>query len=507
MNIMDTPVANPTDGITRTESKVLMKAEHILAMTENNPSFPHEEATTEQQGETTRKKKPRKKKATTPGAVSSKSAELSSKECEQQGGTPRKKKPRKKNATEPGALAMTETTEKQGETTRKKKKPRKKNATEPGAAVSSKSAELSSKECEDSAQQVSSSAKEHQASSRQNEPSKNASSSSKSASSASPPTYLPAENTRPPEASSKAAPGATRVNGTGATHHDGTDIEEGGLKMIDTVEAAEESESPPVEAQDGTVTATAIARDDLEQEIRDKLFAEAVEADVIELGSSSTHKNRKWMILSCILLLLIIVGAVVVGVVVATTGTSGEKAAEFREIPSGGDNDPTTPSAPLLDYLKSQSPDGGVALSNLASPQHKAFVWLLGETPENEQGEPIRPEQFEILLSRYAMATLYYSTGGEDWTQSENWLSTSHISTWYPSESNEVDENQKVLKRLKLGGNNLIGTLPGELVFLVNLKELDLSENKLTNKHGNHKASFLSLSNLGKEPSACISNR
>ena len=168
-----------------------------------------------------------------------------------------------------------------------------------------------------------------------------------------------------------------------------------------------------------------------------------------------------------------------------------------------------------------------MALSSILSPQHKAFVWLLGETPENERGElTSSPEQARIL-SRYAMATLYYSTNGAGWRKSQNWLSTSHISTWYPGNFNNSDANLNVLK-LDLRANRLIGTLPDELVFLsslqvidirrnqltgsipseiarlVNLKELILKKNNLTNSLP---PSFQSLSNLGKDPSARVSNR
>jgi hypothetical protein len=563
--IMNILVGDPKDG---TSSKILMNPEQILAMTENSSSLQHEEGSTDQQGKTAKKKSIKKKKATKPGAVASKSAELSSKECEDSaqqslskskkpGSTknePGVKKSAKKGSSKakdsvksqvkrsrssqvvtPGAMAVVNEQEQVAESLALESSVSaggsapKRSSSKPGAFASTSKTEVSVKERQ---------ASRRRRSSRQSEPSRNAS--SKSARSASPPTYFPVENAPPPEAAREAAPGATRLEGIGATHQDGMDLEEGGSATIANVEVAEVSAPPHVEAQDGTVTATAIARDDLEQEVREKLFAEAVEAEVIKPFSSSAHKNRKWMILGCILLLLIIVGAVV-GVVVATGDSGGAKSTEngsgsvndndsITNESTGGISDkgptaaPTTPNSTeqgglaMLDFLKSESPDGGVALSNLASPQYKAYLWILGETPETEQSEPPSPNQRGRILSRYGMATLYYSTGGEDWTQSENWLSTSHICTWYPSESTTCDTNQNVIE-LNLGDNNLIGTLPDELVFvsslegidlrrnaltgsippkfsrLVKLKELELSENNLTN---NLPSSFRLLSNLGK---------
>jgi hypothetical protein len=370
---MNIPVGYPKDG---TNSKVLMKADEILAMTKS--SFHHEEATTEQQGGTRKKKSIKKKEAAEPGAVLSKSAELSSKEYEdsaQQASSSKGKKSgdgtndepgvkksiKKKKATEPGAVlsksaesdsaqqASSSKCKKSGDGTNDepgvKKSVKEKKVTKPGA-VSSKSTELSSKEDEESAQQASSSKGKKKSGKAE------------------------------PEADS----GAIHVKDIAATHQDGIDLERGGSEMTATVgvEAAKESELASVEAQDGTVTATAVARDSLEQEIRDRLVAETVKAEVIKLGSSSTHKKRKWMKLGCILLMLVNVG---IGVVLATGASGGGDAPSNPTGNSGGGNAPSnapsnapttqkfTEGGPTtLDYLESQSPDGGVALSNLASP-------------------------------------------------------------------------------------------------------------------------------------------
>jgi hypothetical protein len=139
-----------------------------------------------------------------------------------------------------------------------------------------------------------------------------------------------------------------------AAHQGGRDPEEAGSNMIGMAEAPAESVPPPVEAQDETVAATAIARNDLEQEMRDQIVAEAVEAEVIKSGSSPAHESRKWMTPGCAILLLVIVGAVVV-VVVAAGDAGGGNA------PAGGGNAPAAPQLtegpPTLDCLKSQFPE------------------------------------------------------------------------------------------------------------------------------------------------------
>jgi hypothetical protein len=558
---------NPKDV---TKSSVLMSPEQILAMTETNSSVQHEETTEEQQGKTEKKKSIKKKKATKPGPVGSKRIELSPKKYDdsaQQASSSKGKKlgdePGVKNSVNKKVLKAKDSVKSKAENNVKG---------EDAASSSMERRYLGAMEVAYEEEQVSGpsvlespvsadgsapkrssskhgtfvsssrkdvSAKKDQASSRQSELSRNAS--NKSASSALPHTDFPVENTCTPGAARESAPGAIIVKGINATHQDGMDLEEGGSRMMDAVEAAEESEPSPVEAQDGTVTATAIARDDLEQEMRERFFAEAVEAEVIKLGSSPAHTNRtKWMVLlGCILLLLIIVG-VVVGVVVATGDSGGgNEPADVATGDSEGDNGPADVATgnsgggngpAILDYLISQSSDKGVALSDPESPQHKAFLWLLWETQENEEGEPTSSLDEDKILSRYAMATLYYSTGGEEWTHFDNWLSTSHISTWYPlSESGDFDANRNILK-LELRDNNLVGTLPEELVFLSSLQVIDLRRNALTGRIPSEFArlvslkklilrnnnltnnyplppSFQSLSNLGKGRSACISNR
>jgi hypothetical protein len=501
---------NPKDGA---DHRVLMSPEQILTMTEMSSSI-HEEKKEEQQGKT-RKKKSLKKKATKPDVVASKSVELSSKDNEdsdQQASSSKGKKAGEGRNDEPGVknfikknvrspeqiLAMTEmsssfheeNTEEQQGKTRNKKSLKKKKATKPGV-VASKSVELSSKDYEDSDQQASSSKGKKAGEGGNDEPGfknfikKNVSKANDSIKSK-------AENNVDGEEAAVsrklATPGAIIINGINATHQDGMDLEEGGSRIIDAVGAAEESEPLHVEAQDGTVTATAIARDDLEQEMRERLYAEAVEADVIK-SSSPAHTNRKWMILGCILLLLIIVG-VVVGVVVGTGDSGG------GDGPGGGNGPGGDKHQALLDDLKEQSPDKGMALSDLASPQYKAFLWLTAKPADEQDGPPKRNLDLDLLRSRYTMATLYYSAGGENWTRSDNWLSPSHISTWwYPSsESGDFDANQNILK-LDLRNNNLVGTLPNELVFLSSLQVIELGRNALT---GRIPSEFARLVNLEK---------
>jgi Leucine-rich repeat (LRR) protein len=257
-----------------------------------------------------------------------------------------------------------------------------------------------------------------------------------------------------------------------------------------------ESTGESTNQEDGTVTATAIARDDLEQELRARIFAEAVEAQVMATQEPKPKNSRKWLIMRCIIFLLVIAVAVVLGAVAATSGGNNDDSSASSE--EGGQDDthlpiPTAAPPPIptaaptelvltdaqqevLDSFVLVYPDEEAdALSDRSSPQFKAFLWILQTEPEDLRDSPSRQE---ILLSRYAMATLYHSTGGESWTESENWLTTLHVCEWYPKSETQCDEDRNVVE-LKLPGNNLNGTLPAELVFLSTLERLDLSNNEI----------------------------
>ena len=115
----------------------------------------------------------------------------------------------------------------------------------------------------------------------------------------------------------------------------------------------------------------------------------------------------------------------------------------------------------LIAMLSSISPDGGAALSNHSSHQFFAAQWL-----SNVSGFGFYSDQTKI--QRYALATLYLSTSGYQWTNSQGWLTEQDECDWF----NDSDYNGRCvngeLGRLYLHFNNLQGTLPPELALLSN---------------------------------------
>lgn len=102
-----------------------------------------------------------------------------------------------------------------------------------------------------------------------------------------------------------------------------------------------------------------------------------------------------------------------------------------------------------------------------APPQVRAVSWLLFDDPIDNP---------DTLLQRYALGVLYYSTNGDNWKNSQNWLSPTHFCGWAGL---ECDRFQVVLEVVNLQTNQLVGPIPHELNFLETVRALELSNNKL----------------------------
>ena len=82
------------------------------------------------------------------------------------------------------------------------------------------------------------------------------------------------------------------------------------------------------------------------------------------------------------------------------------------------------------------------------------------------------------LSDRQVLDSLYRVTGGENWTDTTNWLSDEPLSEWAGVETNEAGK----VVGLSLGGNNLAGSIPPVVGELGDLVTLDLSRNALTGR-------------------------
>ncbi|KAL7576375.1 hypothetical protein ACA910_018184 [Epithemia clementina (nom. ined.)] len=107
------------------------------------------------------------------------------------------------------------------------------------------------------------------------------------------------------------------------------------------------------------------------------------------------------------------------------------------------------------------------------SASWKALQWLAFEDLETEHVDTIR--------TRFALATLYYSTfhNTSTWKDSKFWLTSYPVCYWHGIDCvGNDDDNITLVKGLNLSSNNLIGTLPPEVTLLAqDVEILDLSYN------------------------------
>jgi len=129
--------------------------------------------------------------------------------------------------------------------------------------------------------------------------------------------------------------------------------------------------------------------------------------------------------------------------------------------------------------------------SEMNTPQSKAIAWLairdkqFPVLPTHNQGLDT-PEGYKLVM-RYAMAVLYFATGGPHWNIDMNFMSP-ELSTcdWFhvfPPPMGQVgvlcNQNTQQIVGLSLISNNLVGTLPTEISQLTSITYLESIENKL----------------------------
>lgn len=106
-------------------------------------------------------------------------------------------------------------------------------------------------------------------------------------------------------------------------------------------------------------------------------------------------------------------------------------------------------------------------------PAVRAMSWALNEDPLSVG--PTNP----WLAPRFALAALYYATGGPSWTNSDGWLTGAHTCDWYGI---DCDRSRTTMEQLDLQSNNLQSNLPNEIALLIGVRSLWFRRNALTGK-------------------------
>ncbi|CAB9503899.1 Leucine Rich Repeat [Seminavis robusta] len=176
-----------------------------------------------------------------------------------------------------------------------------------------------------------------------------------------------------------------------------------------------------------------------------------------------------------VMLLLLAINLLLLGVILLVTDDSVEKSSS-QSIQTT--NPPTTVS-PSIEINLPLPVHTIEALRNPSSPQSKAYEWLIKD-----------PAYFQYSndrkLQRMALATLYYSTNGPNWTFANSMLTyDSDECQWFYNRAARASPAAcgiagGLIESLMLDQNNLEGKLPPELWLMTSLKFLSLANNQLT---------------------------
>eukprot|EP00980_Cylindrotheca_fusiformis_P010923 scaffold2499_cov125-Cylindrotheca_fusiformis.AAC.14 len=137
----------------------------------------------------------------------------------------------------------------------------------------------------------------------------------------------------------------------------------------------------------------------------------------------------------------------------------------------------TAPTFKATELLKSvilsASPESSELLDDVSSSQSKALAWMSDSQVKDEFLVD------EKIVQRWVLAVLYYSTGGENWKNTEKWMTDFDECEWYSGDDERsACDDEGRLYSLHLRDNNLDGTIPTELSLLSNsLGEFVMEEN------------------------------
>lgn len=127
----------------------------------------------------------------------------------------------------------------------------------------------------------------------------------------------------------------------------------------------------------------------------------------------------------------------------------------------------------MIAYLSSVSNDNGAALQYDGTPQFRAGSWLF-----DNNNDPSIVSTESQLVQRYALATIFFSLGGEEWERQDKWMTTDHERSWF-SDGESVFQGERLVN-LNLSFNGLKGEIPGEIGLLSELTSINLSGNMIS---------------------------
>eukprot|EP00980_Cylindrotheca_fusiformis_P002676 scaffold624_cov150-Cylindrotheca_fusiformis.AAC.9 len=246
-----------------------------------------------------------------------------------------------------------------------------------------------------------------------------------------------------------------------------------------------------------------------------------------ELEEEEENRKRRFLWLGVIVFCILIIAIIVTVLTLAPDDEPIGEVVVDSESPTQAPSSAPTPSAvlELLAELEGRYPDSEMydqAFSDFSTPQYQALLWATGDgNPESLSGTDPR------MISRYALATFYFATNGDDWVRcsrdgtscdpGEEWLLAEDECNWLAI---TCAANTKEVTRIffeptgSVNGNNVGGTMPFEVSLLSSLTRITISGNTIGGSIPDSWSSLTTLEAIvlgnnmltGSLPSSLISN-
>jgi len=176
----------------------------------------------------------------------------------------------------------------------------------------------------------------------------------------------------------------------------------------------------------------------------------------------------------------------------------------FQKLDNPPSSAPTTQRENSIVKLLLQVSGKSALLDDETSPQHLALNWILFDDRE-AISPPTNDDEMYMLLQRFALAALYFSTNKEKgWKKQNSFVDKSkNICDWRSDEADSngfyrgvslCDDDGRATM-INLTGNDLRGSIPWEMGYLTELRVISLSSNQIT---GTVPQTFMELKKLDK---------
>jgi hypothetical protein len=177
---------------------------------------------------------------------------------------------------------------------------------------------------------------------------------------------------------------------------------------------------------------------DLEQEVQERMNNITVDAtQVVNMSSNEEENARSDSRRKSTAVALVVASALIVLTIVSGT-IIGTKTLQRKPLPAIVTASPST-SVSVWEAAKGiLTPlSGEEALMDESSPQYKTLHWMVHDDPTNmmmmmvgNANQSSSPSTLMMILERYIMALLYFSTDGSNWVSSYDFLGNDSICEW-----------------------------------------------------------------------------